>query len=217
MINVLGFKRIVIVLFLLAVNALLAALLYLYLVPELTQVERLVRTEKSAENELRSDIASIQAEFDQLEIQQADYEKLREDGFFSNQSRRDAQVVFTAAKDYSGVTEASVTVRSGLVVENEEASKAEQVLLESPISIEFTSVDDIDIYEYMNYLSQAFPGYLTIEGFSINRNANISDTMLRAIASGSSPPLVGGRVEMIWRTMVSREDYLASSAQQGVR
>lgn len=217
MIDVLGFKRIVIVLFLLAVNGLLAALLYLYLVPETKSVERQVRTERAAENEVRSDIASIRAEFDQLEIQQGTYEALREDGFFSNQSRRDAQAVFTAAKAYSGVTEANVTVRSGLVVENDEANKADQVLLESPISIEFVGVDDIDIYEYMNYLDQKFPGYLSVEEFSINRNANISDTMLRAIASGASPSLVAGRVNFIWRTMVSREDYLANSVQEGVR
>lgn len=217
MIDVLGFKRIVIVIFLLAVNGLLAALLYLYLVPETKSVERQVRTERAAENEVRSDIASIRAEFDQLEIQQGTYEALREDGFFSNQSRRDAQAVFTAAKAYSGVTEANVTVRSGLVVENDEANKADQVLLESPVSIEFVGVDDIDIYEYMNYLDQKFPGYLSVEEFSINRNANISDTMLRAIASGASPPLVAGRVNFIWRTMVSREDYLANSVQEGVR
>lgn len=217
MIDVLGFKRIMIVVFLLAVNAMLAAILYLYLVPELTAVERLVRSEKAAESEVRADIASILDEFEQLENQQDAYEALREDGFFSNQSRRDAQAVFTAAKDYSGVTEANVTVRSGLVVENEDASKADQVLLESPVSIEFKSVDDTDIYEYINYLEQAFPGYLSVEEFNITRNANISDTMLRAISTGATPPLVGGRLQLTWRTMVSREDYYASPDAEGVR
>ncbi len=217
MIGVLGFKRIMIVAFLVALNALLAAALYLYLVPELTSTERVVRTEKAAESTVRTDIANIQAEFDQLETQQEAYDDLRADGFFSNQSRRDAQIVFTEAKQYSDVTEANVSVRSGTVIEDENAAKADQVLLESPITINFTSVDDIDIYEYIHYLEQVFPGYLSVEGFSLNRNANISDTMLRAIATGASPPLVGGSIELTWRTMVSREDYLASPEQEGVR
>jgi DNA-binding protein H-NS len=217
MIGVLGFKRIMIVLFLVAVNALLAAALYLYLVPELSSMERKVRAERAAESEVRTDIANIQAEFDQLETQQDAYETLREDGFFSNQSRRDAQVVFTEAKAYSDVTEANVTVRSGLVVEDENAAKADQVMLESPVSINFTSVDDIDIYEYIHYLEQVFPGYLSVESFNLNRNANISDTMLRAIATGATPPLVTGSVELTWHTMVSREDYFASPEQEGVQ
>ena len=214
MIRVLGYKRIAILMFLVAVNVIFAALLYLYLVPELKSTERDMRKAKAAESAVRDDIANIQTEFSQLEMQQERFEGLKADGFFSNQSRRDAQAVFTAAKAYSGVTEAVVSVKSGVVVEDQDAAKAEQVLLESPVSIEFTGVDDADIFEYINYLEQVFPGYLSVEKMSLSRNANISDTMLRAIAAGRNPPLVSGSISMVWRTMVSRDDYLNAPADQ---
>lgn len=213
MIAILGVKRVAILLSLIVLTAGLGALVYLYLGPELTKVERALSTAKSNETKVRNDLADIEEEFARLETQRGEFESLKADGFFSNQSRRDAEAVFLAAKEISGVNEAVVTVKPGKVVENEEAAKASQVLLESEIEVVLMAIDDIDVLAYVAYLEKSFPGHLTINNFSVARKSNISDTILRAIAGGINPALVEGNLKMTWRTMVSREAYLSAPPQ----
>lgn len=213
MIAILGLKRVLILLVLVAVTAMLGALVYLYLEPQVTKADRALSSAKSNESKVRNDLADIEDEFARLETQRSEFEQLRASGFFSNQSRRDAEVVFIAAKQASGVNDAIVTVKPGKVVENEEAAKASQVLLESEIEVVLVAIDDIDILAYVTYLETKFPGHLMINSFSVARKSNISDTILRAIASGVNPGLVEGNLKMTWRTMVSREAYLSSPPQ----
>lgn len=210
MIAILGLKRVAILMALVALTAVLGALVYLYLTPQVTNAERQLSSAKSAESQVRNDLADIEEEFARLATQQGEFEQLKADGFFSNQSRRDAEAVFVAAKAASGVNDAIVTVKPGKVVENEEAAKAAQVLLESEISVTLTAVDDIDMLAYVAYLEKSFPGHLMINSFSVARKSNISDTILRAIASGANPALVEGDLQMTWRTMVSRDAYLSA-------
>lgn len=208
MIRVLGTKRIIVLLALIALNSALAAFVFMYVQPELKTSERTLRSLKSKESQTRSDITNMQMEFDQLENQQAEFDTLKDDGFFSNQSRRDAQAVFLKAEKESGVLEAIVSVKPGEVVEDEEAKKAEYVLLESEVSVVLKGVDDRDIYVYIDKLQDNFPGHLSVEKFSMRRLANVSETVLRAIAGGQKPPLVEARVGLLWRTMVKRSDVV---------
>lgn len=216
MIAVLGIKRLSILLALIVLNAGMAAVVYMYLAPELKKAERTLSSEKSKESKVRGDLADIEVEFQQLDSQRNEFDVLRERGFFSNQNRREAEAVFLAAKAQSGVGEAIVSVRPGKVVENEIAAKADHVLLESSIDVNLKAIDDIDIVSYVSFLEKNFPGHLTIDRFTVTRRANISDTILRAIAGGNTPGLVEGQLMMTWRTMVSREGYLtAPTSTQG--
>jgi hypothetical protein len=210
MIAILGLKRVAVLLALAVLTALLGAIVFLYLEPQMTKTERALSSSKSAESKVRNDLADIEEEFLRLETQRDEFEQLQAQGFFSNQSRRDAESVFLAAKTASGVNDAVVTVRPGRVVENEVAANASQVLLESEIDIKLSGIDDTDLLAYVSYLEKYFPGHLMINSFSVARKSNISDTILRAIASGSNPGLVEGDLKMTWRTMVSRDEYLSA-------
>lgn len=208
MIRVLGTKRIIVLFSLIAVNCALAAFVFMYAQPELKTSERTLRSLKSKESQTRSDITNLQMEFDQLEDQQAEFDTLKNDGFFSNQSRRDAQAVFLMAEKESGVLEANVSVKPGEIVEDEEAKKAEYVLLESEANIVLKAIDDRDVYAYLDKLQDNFPGHLSVEKVTMRRLANVSETILRAIAGGQKPPLVEARISLLWRTMVERSDVV---------
>lgn len=216
MIKVLGTRRILIIMTLLGLNGLFAAVAYGYLQPQLKKEEKVLRSAKSKESQVRADISNLQLEFDQLEEQQDEFNSLKQDGFFSNQSRRQVEQVFLDAETNSGVLKATVNVKPGVVTENEDANKADHVLLESPISISIQSIDDTDVYVYLDYLQKNFPGYLAVEDVYMRRLGNVSDTILRAIAGGSEPALVEAKVEMLWSTMVERGTVMdAPSEEQG--
>lgn len=208
MIRVLGTKRIIVLFTLIAINCALAAFVFMYAQPELKTSERTLRSLKSKESQTRSDITNLQMEFDQLEDQQAEFDTLKNDGFFSNQSRRDAQEIFLKAEKESGVLEATVSVKPGEVVEDEDAKKAEYVILESEVNVVLKGIDDRDVYVYLDNLQDNFQGHLSVEKVTMRRLANVSETILRAIAGGQKPPLVEARISLLWRTMVKRSDVV---------
>lgn len=210
MIEVLGLKRVIILAVLVILNAGFGYATFMYFDPELAKIDRDMRKEQGRERTIRTDISNIQLEFEQLETQQGVFNMLQDRGFFSNQSRRNAQGVFLDAERLSGVTQAVVNVRPGVVVANEDAAKADHILLQSVVDITVRSVDDVDVMEYITYLKENFPGYLSVEQMSVVRKAGIDNTILRAIATGTNPPLVETKLSLKWTTMVARANYVSN-------
>ena len=82
MIDILGVQRILILFVLVVVNALLAAGVYMYLIPENTAKLREKNNMQSQVSTIRGDIDRMQIEFEQLEEQQAEFKELDADSFF---------------------------------------------------------------------------------------------------------------------------------------
>lgn len=203
MIKILGTKRIVILFALIALNSLLAATVFMYLQPEVAKEEMTLKSAKAQESKTRKEISDLQLEFDQLEEQQDEFNVLRDDGFFSNQDRQNVQNVFTLAEMTSGVLSAKVSVARGTInQEEEDATKADHVLLESPVSITLSAIDDTEVYAYIDYLEKNFPGHITLTNLYMRRTANVNDVILRAIANGAKPPMVEANLDFVWRTMI---------------
>ena len=203
MIKILGTKRIIILFALIALNSLLAATVFMYLQPEVAKEEMTLRSAKAQESKTRKEISDLQLEFDQLEEQQDEFNVLRDDGFFSNQDRQNVQNVFTLAEMTSGVLNAKVSVARGTInQEEEDATKADHVLLESPVSISLSAIDDTEVYAYIDYLEKNFPGHITLTNLYMRRTANVNDVILRAIANGAKPPMVEANLDFVWRTMI---------------
>lgn len=214
MIKVLGTKRILILIGLLGLNILLASTLYLYLFPEETRKEREVRAMRGQISNLRTDIDRLQIEFEQLEDQRASFEVLKEKGFLSDQGRRQAEKNLEAIQEKAEVISAIASIQSATIEENPEAEKADHVILSSPVTIKIKAVDDIDVFKYLYLLDEFFPGHITVMNMVIERKANITSTILRSIASGGNPELVEAQINMIWRTMVPKDEIDMQILQQ---
>lgn len=202
MIKVLGFRRIVILAALVGINALLGAAAYMHFIPQKEMKERELRGARGQVSTLRADIEALQIEFDQLDEQREEFERLKKDGFFDGQSRRKAELIFKRIQDSSGVVSAVASVSAGKFEENPEATKAKHKILNSPIVIRIEAVNDLDIYRYVYLVNEFFPGHVGIDTIKISREADISGTVLRGIASGKNPPLVTADLKLSWRTMI---------------
>ena len=213
MISVLGIKRVIVLAVLVGVNALLAASAYLYLAPEIVKKEREMRGIRGEVSTLRSDIDRMQVEFEQLEDQKEEFELLAGDGFLRDQNRRMAEQVFNQIQRRSGVSKAIASVDKGRLEDNEEAQKAGHKILISPMEVTIEAVDDIDIYNYLHLVENYFPGYVTIGGVSIRRDANVTGAVLQSIASGSNPALVGADIRMSWKTLISEDKILSGEGE----
>ncbi|MGH1399006.1 MAG: hypothetical protein ACRBCT_07315 [Alphaproteobacteria bacterium] len=211
MIGILGFRRVVILLVLLALNAVVAAAWLGYLKPEAIKREREVRF-------LKTQIASMQGKMEGIRIdpqkidQQKKYFNVMENaGFFSVQGRREAELILKEIQSMSGVNKAVIDIGKGEKHMRPEIREAQYVVLESPLKIGVFALDDLEIMSYMAMLQSSFPGHLTIGSLQFKRDKEINNTVLRAIAEGKSPDLVSGEVSLVWRTLIKDDSPEAVS------
>jgi len=202
MIAVLGIKRVVVLLSLVVFCALLGATVYMYLTPEMQVKKRELQGLQGQVSTLRADIERMQVEFEQLEDQKEEFEVLAADGFFKDQGRRQAEQILNRIQKTSGVSKAIASIQSGVFEDNTEAKKAEHKILKSLIEIKLEAFDDINIFHYLFLVEHYFPGHITVEDVHLERRADVTGTVLRAIATGSNPSLVEADVKMMWRTMI---------------
>ncbi|MAF98014.1 MAG: hypothetical protein CMH26_05190 [Micavibrio sp.] len=206
MIKILGFKRLVILLVLIGINAFVGAVTFGYLSPESLKSERDVRSMRSQNTALRADIERVQVELEQLAEQKGLFEKYREAGFFARQNRRQIEDILKSVQQFSGVTRAAASVNPAEIEENEEAAKANHNVLNSTIEIKIAAFSDVDILRYIFLLKRDFPGHVSVDEINIKRAGEVNGTVLRAIATGSGIPLVNAELVLSWRTMVPEND-----------
>jgi hypothetical protein len=204
MINILGIKRVIILAVLIVLNAGLAAGIYAYMNPALEKKNRELRSSRSQANNVQNDIDRMQVEIEEFADQQVLFEKYKADGFFIEQNRRQVQDLFKLIQEKSGVSVATVAVNPAIVEENEEAEKAEHVILKSTVQVALEALDDQDVYRYLYLIDKFYPGHVTVERVEFERDAEINGTVLRAIAGGKNFPLVKADLELVWRTMVPK-------------
>ena len=213
MIQILGMKRILVLVFLLALNVALGAGVYMYLVPETTKQERALYGLRGKVNTLQADISRLQVEFDQLENQQAEFDVLKEKGFFGSQGRRQAEILFEKIQRQAGIVSAVANIRAGEVEDNEEAKKAEHAILSSPIEVSLEALSDTDVYKYIYLLDRFFPGHVTLDEIELERTSEITGAILRSIASGGNPVLVKATLKMTWRTMIPEAEVIQKQGE----
>jgi hypothetical protein len=210
MIKIIGIRRLVILVVLLAFNAVLASAMYMYLIPEKQLVERKHDAQRNEVNDLQGDLSRMEVEFETLDQQQGRYDQIRANGFFDAQDRAVAKEMFSLIQEQSKVISALVSVKPGKVVGDAEAEKANHKLLMSGISVDIKAFDDNDIYHYIDLVQKVFPGVVTLKSISVKREKDVSAALLRAIASGASPELVTAEVEFSWHTMIPQEQVLGT-------
>lgn len=214
MIALLGFKRVAILAALVGLNLLIGSAAYLYLIPEFKRKETENRGLQGQISTLRSDIDRMQVEYEQLQSQQEFFTELKTNGFFDRQGRRAAQTALENIQQEAGVNSAVTSIEALSVIEDPEAAKADHKILSSPMNINIDAVDAVDVFRYVGFLVQKFPGHVEIAHFRMERKADINGTVLRAIASGENPKLVEAEIKTIWRTMVPADDPIVKSVNE---
>ncbi|MEZ5813222.1 MAG: hypothetical protein R3E13_00610 [Alphaproteobacteria bacterium] len=214
MIAVLGIKRVIVLLFLAATCALLGAAVYMYMIPEVAAKQREFRSLQGQVSTLRGDINRMQVEFEQLEDQKEEFEALAADGFFKDQGRRQAELILNKIQKTSGVNKAIASIDSGIIEDNEEAKKAGHKILKSPVSIKLEAFDDINVFHYLFLVERYFPGHISIERVYLERKADVTGTVLRAIATESNPALVEADISMMWRTMIPESSVIGGEQKK---
>lgn len=206
MISVIGTRRLFILGVLLAVNAALAAALYLYIMPESEKLSRELRTAKAEISSKQAETDKLRTEYDLIQKQRATFEDLKEAGFLGPQDRVVARERMEAIQSHSRVVRANYSIEPVKVEENKFAADSGQVILNSVINADVDALDDVDFLSFVYWLENGFPGQITINNIDVKRENDVDDVTLRQIGTGSPLVIVKGQASFEWRTMVPREE-----------
>lgn len=206
MIAIIGTRRLFILGALVAVNAVMAAATYLYLIPDNEKTTKNLSSTKAEISSKQSDTERLRNEYDLILKQKAAIEDLKATGFLEPQDRVLARDRIEAIQAHSRVLRANYTIEPVRIEENAEAAKSNQVILSSMIKTDIDALDDLDFMNFVYWLENGFMGQVTVTNIELQRVNDVNDVTLRQIGTGAPVAIVKGKVDFEWRTMVPRDD-----------
>ena len=202
MIQIIGIKRILLLIILVAFNAGLGAAAYLYVLPENQKLEGMLNATRNQVTVKRDEATKLREDFKQIEEQKERFESLQAAGFMSDQNRLVARRRIISIQQYSKVLSASYDIKSAEVVDNNAAESIAHAVLDSPVVVKIEAIDDVDFYNFIYWMENAFPGHISVDKVRMTRAYDVNDNTLRSIGTGNPLGLIKGDVEFSWRTIV---------------
>ncbi len=213
MMSVIGPRRIIILLSLALLNAALAGGTYFLMIPHNENLQMQLNQVRGEISTARTETDRLRNEFDEIQKQKEQFEKLGSTGFFTAQDRVQARDRFEAIQKYSRVILASYDISPAMVERTEDLTAAGQVMLKTPVSVDIDALDDMDFYNFAYLIENAFPGYAGINRMEIRRVREIDDVSLREIGSGLPTAMIKGKFDFNWRTILP-ENKIQDVVQQ---
>jgi hypothetical protein len=215
MIEVLGIRRILTLVVLVLLNAAIGAGVYLYFVPENQKLTNSLTQLTGQVVSKRAEVDRMRLEYTQIQEQKVYFEDLQAAGFFNDQGRVAARERIEAIQKKSQILNASYTISPAQIEMNEGAEKANHVVLNSLISFKIEAIDDIDVYNFVYWMENAFMGQVSVESLDIKRTQNVTEAVIRQIGTGTKTVLVEADLNMRWRTLSPKESVnLGAGAAQ---
>ena len=158
-------------------------------------------------SQLQREIEKMQADFLLFEKQKGYFEAISKMGFFNDQDRVLARERFDTMQKLSKIISARYEIKAANLLTDESPPETGFVVMESPITVNLSAVDDIDVYRFIYYLNYSFPGHITINSIAMKREAEITPEVLKQLGTGNPPEVISAQLELDWRTM-ARKDAL---------
>ena len=212
MLEILGFRRIIVIAFLLCLNILLAAACFLYFKPHNVDLLNQLQTLTSQVSSKRADATAVEQQYQSIEDQKVYFSNLQTSGFFGDQSRTLVRERITDLQKFSNVLSAKYNVTAAQIEHNSAADDAGYVVLNSPVTITLDAFDDTDVYTFVYWLENAFPGQVSMTKLDISRPVDINQTTLKQIGNGEPIVLIHGELSFDWRTMVPSTQVAATAS-----
>lgn len=204
MLKVLGSKRLIFICFIVLALGAVAYGYYNFLIPAHEQSTQELETSKAAVSQKYAEVARLKEEYVLLRSQLKAYKELEARGFFNDQNRAGAVDNLDKLSKYAGLLKANLKFGAGALVQDAGAELAGQVILKSPVSVELKSIDDVDVYSFVKFIEEKFPGRIDLTSFDLDRMEIFDTTLLRKIGSGSPTPLVDAKLTFDWLTMAPK-------------
>jgi hypothetical protein len=205
MLKVLGNKRVTFIFVMLVLIGGLSYLYYYWLLPMHAKTSQELQTSKSAVDQKYAEVARMKEEYVLLQSQLRVFKELEAEGFFNDQDRSAAVDRLSKLSNISGLLKANLKFGSGQLITDPLADQAGQVILKSPVTVTSSSIDDVDVYSFIKFIEEKFPGHVDLTSFTLERIEIFDTAVLRKIGSGEAMPLVNSSITYDWLTMAPKD------------
>lgn len=206
MIDKIGPKKALLLVALAGLAGVFAAANYLVFMPKTEQSVQELNRVMSETSVLRGEVDKMRVDYQTFQKQKAFYDTIRQLGFFNDQDRVIARERFDTMQKLSKIISARYEIKAANLLEGEEVAAADFVVMESPITVNLSAIDDLDVYRFIYYLNYGFPGHITINNLSMERKLDVTPDVLKQIGTGAPPEIVSATMELEWRTMARKSD-----------
>ncbi len=211
MIGLIGTKRLTMLAALVAANAALGGAAYAYLAPQNMKLDRELKTATAQVASKRSEAQRLRDEIQTIQEEKEKFELLESAGFLEDQDRLDARKTMEAVQSYARVLSARYNIDPGVIQEIDETNQAPQVLLNSPIKVDVDALDDVDVYNFLYLMENAFPGHVAVKSIALERKLDLNEVTLRQIGSGIPTVMMAGEIVFDWKTMLARDKIVTEA------
>lgn len=208
MIAAIGYKKSLLLIVLAGVLGVLVFATYVVFQPKALSSEFELSTLQAQASTLQSEVDQMRQDFTHFASKKVVFENISRMGFFNDQNRVMARERFDTLQKLSKIMSARYEIKPAKIFSQDIPLETGFVVMESPITITLTALDDIDIYRFIYYLNYGFPGHITINKLDIKRDGEVTPEILKEIGAGNPPALITATMEMQWRTM-ARKEFIA--------
>jgi outer membrane murein-binding lipoprotein Lpp len=205
MIASIGYKKSLVLFALAAVLGVLVFSTYVVFQPKADASKTELMSLQAQASTLQSEVDQMRLDFTQFDSKKAVFENISRMGFFNDQNRVLARERFDTLQKLSKIMSARYEIKPAKIFSQDIPLETGFVVMESPITMTLTALDDLDIYRFIYYLNYGFPGHVTISNLDIKREGVITPEILKEIGTGNPPALITAKMEMQWRTMARKE------------
>ncbi len=214
MINVVGPRRMLILAVLVALNAVLAAVAYMLVMPANDKLQSELNSVNGKISASKENINKMKNQFQIIQQQKEQFTKLQATDFFTDQDRVQARDRFTAIQRYSHVLLAGYDIKAAAPERTPELTDAGQLMLTTPVDVSIDALDDMDFYNFLYLAQNAFPGYVGIKSIEVSRDKELDEVTLRQIGSGIPTVLIKGKISFTWKTIVPEKQMQQTGTAQ---
>ena len=211
-----GFKRLMILLGVLGINAVLAVAYFFVLEPMLSETRDQLSSVESQITQTRTKIQSIKADLIEYQKNLPRYSVLENAGFFSTQDRLELKDHFQSVQSRSGLKRFAFTVEDRQDLYTLPAGKENMRVLSSKIQIgDPVGFFDTEFFGVVDLMRTVFPAHIHFSGLDIERTGPVTADILNQMRSNPSTSLIKGNAYFQWLTIIPepKED----PTQQGQR
>jgi type II secretory pathway pseudopilin PulG len=116
----------------------------------------------------------------------------------SNLNRRKAQEWYSIVSKDLHIRNGKGNFGSETVIAADPFKKKTLQGISSLVKLEFEALTDRQVYAFLDTLLTDFPGYVKITKFSMEKDGEITDAVLRSAGKGNFPNLVKTQFEFYW-------------------
>ena len=213
MIKLIGFKRLIFLACMVALNLSVLGVYFFSIGQMLDDVTSQKSTVDGQISELRGKIGNIKQDMAFAKDNLPKYNELKDKGFFQNQDRFAIDRIMKDLRAQTGISNFNYDVSALKEIPNADADAVNYRLIDSHIKVDkIISPLDTNIYILAQALPHVFPPYARIQKMDITRAAEVNEQALKDISEGKPVNFVNANIEFDWITMVPKPEAAASPA-----